>query len=437
MKKYVILPASGDINRGDQALTWETMKVAKDSGHKGQFYILSEKVKTLSQSREEGLKVLTPILKHPSRKFEDKDNTEYDVKIKLKWGFVAIFDLLKSLLILNKYTRKIMLFFLSEDDIKTFNILQESEACFVKGGGFIHTSGKITDSYTVYYQLYHIMLAQSLGKPVYIMPNSFGPFYGFGVKRMVKNTLRGSKLVTVRESISKDMLDEINVESKLFPDLGFNLTKQVTNNNIVKNLIGENKNRKLIGITVRPYRFPNSEQPKKSYEEYINSIIKFTKWLYDNNYMPVFIEQVLSETTHESDMTAIKQVYSDLNEFEYKVISDVDYDCRDLKFIYSQMEYTIGTRFHSVIFSFSENVPSIAIEYGGNKGAGILKDMNLSRYGIPIEEITFERLRDQFNELVNNNELIRVKINNYMNHVNLKRAELIDLIRNTEVMGKK
>lgn len=428
-QKYVILPSSGDINRGDQALTWETMRIVKDSGFNGSYYILSENLNSFGQSDNEGLMKLSPILRHPSRKFKNKNNIKYTGIVKVKWGVVASIDFLKSILILNTYTRKLVFPFMSQNERETLKIMSESEICLVKGGGFLHSSGRIIDSYIIYFQLFHIKLALSLGKPVYVMPNSFGPFNGFFVKRMVRSTLNKCKLVTARESISKKMLDEISVKSRLFPDLGFSLNTKETKVDLEKSLEGQSKNRKRIGITVRPYRFPNSDNPQKKYENYIESMVAFTKWLYAAGYLPIFIEQVLSETTHESDMVAILEITKRLNRTEYVIISDDTYDSRDLKTIYGQMDYTVGTRFHSVIFSLSENVPCIAIEYGGNKGTGILKDMDLSQYGIPIEEISFDNLKMTFEDLIDNSNQVKEKISIYMDHVHKERKHLIKIIK--------
>jgi colanic acid/amylovoran biosynthesis protein len=161
----------------------------------------------------------------------------------------------------------------------------------------------------------------------------------------------------------------------------------------------------------------------------------FSKWLFSNGFLPVFVEQVLSETSHESDINAIKEVIESLDLDTYRVIANDNYSCKDLKNIYSKMNYTIGTRFHSVIFSISEGIPSIAIEYGGNKGAGILKDMELSKYGIPIEELTFKRLKNAFENLVKDEAKVKNRLDIYMDYVNSQRVNLIENIRRSKADG--
>lgn len=428
MSKVVILPANNDLNRGDQALIWETVDIARRSGLDGDFYMLAENESLTKQSQSIGIKVITPLLKHPSRKFKTIENTKYDLKLLIKWGSVAVLDAIFSVLLLSKMTSKLIWPFLNKADKKTLMTIKDCDACFVKGGGFIHSTGKITDPYTVYYLLYHIILAQTFNKPIYVMPNSFGPFKGVGVEWLVRKVLNKCKVVTVRESVSKEMLDNIGVNSLLFPDLGFFLKK--INGDISLSIIKrKHPNKKFVAITARPYRFPKSDNPKQKYKKYIDTIVEFSKWLSNQGFLPIFVEQVLSETSHESDITAITEITSRLQDDEYEILSNIDFNCRDLKNIYSQMDYTLGTRFHSVIFSISENIPSIAIEYGGNKGAGILKDIGLSKFGIPIEDVTFDRLKTSFEVLLEEKIQVERVIQKYMAQAYMNRTELIDLIR--------
>lgn len=424
MRKYVILPSSSDLNRGDQALVWETIEIAKKGKRVGEYYMLASELNRTKQSQEAGIKILSPILKHPSRMFKSKENNEYNNILLFKWGMVAIFDFIFSLLILSPPLRYILKHIMSTEDRRTLQVIEESEACFVKGGGFIHSAGRITDSYIVYYQLFHIMLAQSMRKPVYVMPNSFGPFPGFGVKWLVTKTLNNCELVTVRESISKSMLDGIDVKSEIFPDLGFSLDKNRRKNKELLNIRSKYPGKRLVAITARPYRFPNSENPNKKYKEYISGMANFSRWLFENKYVPVFIEHTLSETTHENDGNAIAEITAKLDIGSYEVLANDDYNCRDLKSIYSEMDFVVGTRFHSVIFSLAENIPSIAITYGGNKGQGIMKDLGLSDYALSMSEFDLNQIIHMFNNLVENSESVREQLVEINKVIKIKHNDL-------------
>ena len=74
--KYIILPDCSDYNRGDQALIWETVRIAKDAGFVYDYYMQSDASFDCSQSREERIGTFEPILKHPSRNNSD-NNVNY------------------------------------------------------------------------------------------------------------------------------------------------------------------------------------------------------------------------------------------------------------------------------------------------------------------------------------------------------------------------
>ena len=73
----------------------------------------------------------------------------------------------------------------------------------------------------------------------------------------------------------------------------------------------------------------------------------------------------------------------------------------------------------------AENIPGIAITYGGNKGEGIMKDVGLQECSLSINEITYESLKKSFLYLVENEKSIKEKIRLYLEAAKNKRRELI------------
>lgn len=419
---FIIVPGCSDLNRGDQALVWETKELAEKAGFSGKFYMISEKNEPVSQSEAQGIAALVPILEHPSTRFKSKKNIKYTKWLKLKWGLVAIIDMIWSLCLLNPITEKLVFPFLSSQKKQTLKHFKDSSAIFMKGGGLLQTYGGITSTYSMYFWTYTLFLAKSLKKPIYVMPNSFGPFKGPFVKSIARKALKNVNLLSSRESVSQNMLKkDLGLDSILFPDLAFFLkpSKKINLNNELL------ENRKKVAITVRPYRFPNSSNPDYEYKKYKNEIRKFANYLYKNGYMPVFVEHTLAINAHEDDGRCIREIVSKMDIHTYKVISDKKYNCKDLKEIYGQFDYIIGTRFHSMIFSFGMGIPGIAIAYTGNKSQGIMKDMGLSDYVVSIYHVTAENLIERFEKLVQSKDEVKQKINNYILEARKKRSNII------------
>lgn len=429
---FLILPGCDDRNRGDQALIWETVDLAKQAGYNGKYYMVAGKSEA-SQSEREGISGIPYILKHPSR-FSTKKNISYSISLKVRWGLIALFDIINKEPLLYAWYRKLFLRFYSKETQETIKKFADAKCGFVKGGGFLHATGGLTETYKIYYFLYHIRLMQSFRHNVYVMPNSFGPFNAPFVAKMIKGTLKKCKVVMTRESISNKMLDNIGVTALNTIDLAFFLEGD-RDFDPIKELKekGIDTNRKMVGITVRPYRFLGENNPKMKYENYKQSITIFVEWLSSNGYYPVLIEHVYDSNEHEQDIKCIKEVCTMLKRgTSYSVYTNRELTCRQMKAVYSKMMYTIGTRFHSVIFSMASGVPSIAITYGGNKGQGIMKDMGLLDYSIPISEISGKRLIKCFCKLVKYKDDIKEKLKIDLMSIQEKKQIIVNMIKEEE-----
>lgn len=426
MDKYIIIPGCSDLNRGDQALVWETKRLAEESGFKGQFYLTSEKNEPVEQSKNKGLKIITPILEHPSRKFKNKENIKYTKTLKIKWGIVAVFDLIESLLILWKPTRNIIKKMMNKQKVYSLKTFEQAEAIFMKGGGLLQTYGGLASTYSMYFWVYPILLAHKLKKPVYVMPNSFGPFEGPFVKKIAKAALKKCKVLTSRETISQKMVEEqLHIPITNYPDLAFTLPMSDMNKKDILTKYNIPNDKPIVALTMRPYRFPEAEDSEKAYKTFKKEMAIFIEWLYDHEYMPVIIEHTLAVNAHENDGACIKEVTNLMPKEKYRIVSDTKYDCYDLKCIYSFCDYIIGTRFHSVIFSFGSDVPGIAIAYTGNKSQGIMHDIGLDDYVVNIGDVSSKILITKFKKLINEKESVRDKISKYREHAEDARQSLI------------
>lgn len=431
-KKVLIIPTCTELNRGDQALVIETANVIRKVYDENvDIYMMTDG--EASQCKKYGINKVKDILKHPSRFAKsEKKSINYNKIMKIEWGLVAVWDYLISHLLLHKTTRKLISIFMKKEEKKSIRLYEECDACFVKGGGFLHDySGGIVGLYTMYYQIYHIKLALAMNKKVYIMPNSYGPFKSKKAKRMLNKILDKCTIVTARESISASGKNNgLDREIELFPDLAFYLSKNQKRWEELKRQFQLSEEEKYVAITVRPYRFYQYNNPKEKYEEYKRTFVKFIDYLNKKGYIPLLVVHTRAINDHENDELCIKEITELIKEENsYKIIKEDSLDCYDLKEIYGKCQYIVGTRFHSVIFSVEQDIPAIAITYGGNKGNGIMKDMNLSEYAIKIGELSYEILTEKFEKIEMEKDKVIEKIENYKKHADLKYNQLIEKIK--------
>lgn len=432
-RTYLIIPNCSDLNRGDQALVWETRRLAEKAGCEGEFLFFAEPDEPTSQSESQGLTRLVPVLGHPSRKFRDRNNIQYTASIKLRWGLVALGDLFVSSMLLNNITRPIGRLFLNDGQRASLSAFQHCDAVFMKGGGLLQTYGGFSATYSMYYFVYPIKLAQALGKPVYVMPNSFGPFEGPHVAAMTRRVLSRCQLVTTRESFSQQMVkNALGLEVENFPDLAFCLPQRKTSKKEIAKKYGIEPEGKWVALTMRPYRFPHSNDPKIAYANFQQAMAGFIVWLHSKGYTPVVIEHTRAVNAHENDGECIRGVLSLISPGVCSVISDESLDCLELKGIYGCCDYIVGTRFHSVIFSLSNGVPGLALSYVGNKTKGIMHDIGLDDYVLDIASVSSDELKRKFQRLVENESSVRGKVEIYRERAEEGFAQLVDKVRESQ-----
>lgn len=436
MKKILILPTNLDLNRGDQALVWEAVRLVEDIYGKNN---VSYKIMAADkgedaevqkvQTRKRGYTFINQLLEHPGRnvKKKESDRNSYSVVTLFQWGTQAIIDYLRTFWLLSSFSfvRSVGKIFLSDNGKKVIKAFEDADVIYVKGGGFIHSFGSMTDIYFSYYLLFHIRLALALGKNVYILPNSVGPLHNLIARRMTVKTLKRCKLVSVRENISLNFLHSLGVDARYYPDFGFYLrpAKKDFTTYLQEHSVPMNK--KKVVLTLRPNRFTGMHNSHQLYINYLDGICELVKYLVSEDFHVTFFAHTLGPSSHEDDRIAINDVRSRLSNnilADTSYIEDFSLTCEDVEKIYSYYDYMVGTRFHSVIFSLNVGTPAIAIAYGGNKGKGIMNVLGNDEFSIDMDKI------DNIN-LVNKFKLLKERRNLYIENLNNKR-KLIDNMRN-------
>lgn len=258
------------------------------------------------------------------------------------------------------------------------------------GGGYLRGGKSVQAFVTLILHLHAFWIAQILHKRIILYSQSIGPFTTSLQKTLTSLTLRHVTRIYAREDITLHLLSHMCISNGIVRkgvDAGFLITRARTVPQEVRHL-----HRPLVGITVRQWLSPSLQ------EKYERALAMFARYLITKVGAHVLIiPQVTSLKHHDDDRVPGRRVKKHIRSPKITVL-EKDYTHSEIASLYSNLDYFIGTRMHSVIFSLTAHVPVIAIEYE-YKTRGIMRELSLADWVIPIEDVTASRLIHLFKSL--------------------------------------
>ena len=270
--------------------------------------------------------------------------------------------------------------------------IYESDIIVSKGGSFIYSDGSYEGNLRLARVLYPLYIGLTYKKPIVIFGQSIWGLENEIAKKTALPILKKSMIFT-REHISKEYLkNSLDVDATVVPDPAFYLSNSKKSN--LKIILTLEKyiidGYKLIGITVRDWHFKYGNQT------FVKKILKIFELVEKKIEKIIFVlvPQVIGPVNLEDDRIIMKSIYENAQtNIKRKMLLILDdYSPYELKKIYAKMDLLIGTRLHSLIFAFTENVPGIAISYSPHKHEGIMKMIGLQDYIFQIENFNPEEV---------------------------------------------
>ena len=279
---------------------------------------------------------------------------------------------------------------------------------FISGGG-----GLLQDStgkgWSILYYLGLILLAKIIKVPVMIYAQGIGPVNKQINKRLMKWILNKVDLITVRDTSSKELLENLGVVK---PSIYVNsdpvfLLKKKNINHIMDSYpyiqaLINSESRPLIGISVREYK-SNGSDSKRIFAQAADYLIE--------NYKAkiIFFPFQFDEDVHISE-----EILS-LMKNKAEVLK-VRLEPEELLSVMSRLSLVVGVRLHSIIFSSMANIPFIALSYDP-KVKYFIENLGLSELLLEIDEgISLKNIQEKIEYVRENNNKIKnillEKVNN-------------------------
>ncbi|GAB2862186.1 hypothetical protein GCM10027074_31870 [Streptomyces deserti] len=252
------------------------------------------------------------------------------------------------------------------------------------GGGYVLARPGLDGYQNVFFVLLPALLAQRAGAPVVWAPQSFGPFPAAAQRRLVGRVMRRSAAVLAREDVSVGELLACGIPADRIEravDAGFAFDPERRTDWRAR--LGVGPDERLVGITARRWLTPAAQ------DRYERELARTIDAVQATGARAVLIPQVSTDYLGDDDRICERRIAAHCTSGPLMVDEVVDY--RDLKGLYDECTLLIGTRFHSVIFSLTSDVPCVAIEYE-HKTRGIMADLGLGEWVLPIADVTHDRL---------------------------------------------
>jgi colanic acid/amylovoran biosynthesis protein len=287
--------------------------------------------------------------------------------------------------------------------------IRESDLVFSKGGSFIFSEGTIRGSARLSRVLYPLYFAISSKKPVVICSQSIWGLHS-DLDKKISMPILSKSTISVRESLSQQYLQELDIKSNMVPDVAFYLSNKKDIPNPFLVYLREEKaiGTRFIGITVRPWLF---EDGNKSYT---NTLVQIMEKMCSANshYKFLLIAQTIGPVEFEDDRIVIRQVIDStpLNLRNKLIVFQEDVSPYVLKEIYGNLELLIGTRLHSLILAFSMGVPGISITYSEHKSKGIMKMLGLEEFVYDISNLHLDSIVENIEFILENRDKLSKQI---------------------------
>jgi colanic acid/amylovoran biosynthesis protein len=373
MKKYVIVTGGQLFNKGAQAMT---------------FIVVNEIAKRYPQ-----YKVVVVSANDSKRSDEEKDNYKFDIIAPAK------VSVMENILFSQTLSRNIYLKITRNPDLNSYCDYLENAAALIDISGYALGSNWGNSSAISYFNI--IALAKSKNVPVYIMPQSFGPFDFTGIRgkytmAMLKSILSYPRVIMAREEEGKNALIE-NFKLKNViktPDMVL-IGEDIDLNNIYKK-VPEKTSLEISSSSVAI--IPNSQNDKygdkeellRVYHEIIDLLLNMGKQVY----------LVFHSSEDKKLCVMLKAQYpSEPN----VVFIDKELTCYEFEKAVRKFDFVIASRFHSIVLAYKNATPAIIMGWA-TKYKELAVSVKQEQYqfdvrnGIGLDTITatIKRMNDNF-----------------------------------------
>ncbi len=308
---------------------------------------------------------------------------------------------------------------------------------------FIDVSGNcFRDSWgfrPLLFYLYPLFIGLILGKPLVFYGETMGPFTTMIGKFLAKFVLHRAKLVTVREEISRDILQQLGIKALLTAEPAFTLESSL-NGEAERQISGFKGEGKLVGISlaqapVFSSRWRSASEKDKVISSYVDVMAQVVDYLVEEMMVSIILVPHACGPRMADDRILQSRILGKIRAKDKVLSITQDYEPEELKGIIGECWIFIGTRMHANIAALSQGIPTIAIKCE-HKAEGIMKQLDMEKYTVDIYAMTFDDMLWRIKDIWASREQISQELQTKMEVIRrqaLSNAQLVkELLYNAE-----
>ncbi|WP_152816404.1 polysaccharide pyruvyl transferase family protein [Georgenia subflava] len=215
------------------------------------------------------------------------------------------------------------------------------------------------------------------GRPLVLLPQTFGPFTGQASRRRAERIVQRSTVAYARDALSYERLLELGGPDadtgrlRSGVDVAFALEPREPSGEVVR-LLGDHPGEVLAGVNVSGLLVEESRAARFGLRgNYLATMTSLVRELIGVGARPVLVPHVHG-AGGESDLAAALAVRDSLSPHERDAVMILPAELRaaELKWCIAQLDWFAGSRMHATIASLSSGVPTFGYAYS-DKAEGV------------------------------------------------------------------
>ncbi|CAA6691136.1 MULTISPECIES: polysaccharide pyruvyl transferase family protein [unclassified Lentimonas] len=295
-------------------------------------------------------------------------------------------------------------------------LLDEEMRYYAKADLIVDLSGDmLTEDYGSHVALSHfypILLANAMGKRVFLCAQSIGPFNW--TRKLASYVLNHAGAVTVRDQVTLDYLQSIGVMPRrlgLTADLAFLMEPedvQIGRDRLLR-LVGDSQG-PLLGVSLSFLieKHYLKKCPVSHQESFVELMARsLDAWVERYQGVVVFFAHVTGPGELKDDREACRRVVQHMKHSAF--VLEEDLSPAVIKGTIRHCDLFFGARMHANIAALSSYVPTIAISYS-HKTPGIMNQLGCGEFVLPIEALSDRLIESAFMRMHAEREDVRLRL---------------------------